>query len=101
MPRQPEPPCKGSQPARGSSVQQRAPAGPAADGPCAVVTLRVTIDGGSEVRPITTISGSDCTLAGRRPGGRKKLDARRTSSEIVDQRVVAQSRAVVSQALVP
>ena len=89
-------------PARSTPIGRAAtPCGRSAAAPCVVEKLPVMIDGGSEVRPMITISGSDCTLAGRPPGGRKKLAGRRTSSEIVLQRFAAQSRADESHAPVP
>src|SRR4051812_25693140 len=60
-----------------------------------------TIDGGSDVLPITTISGSDCGAAGKPPGGKKKLAFSRMSSEIRVQLLCAQPIAVVVQTLLP
>src|SRR5262245_15799780 len=45
-----------------------------------VVNSPVTIAGGKEVRPITKMSESDWTVAGRPPGGRKKEAGTATSS---------------------
>jgi hypothetical protein len=66
-----------------------------------VVKLDDTIEGGSDVRPMMTISGSDWTLAGRPPGGRKKLAGNRMSSPSAVHCVRAHSRAVVPHELVP
>src|SRR5262245_26944393 len=63
--------------------------------PALEAKLVATIEGGSAARPMTTMSGSDCGVAGSPAGGRKKLACKVMSSEISVQPFAAHSEAVV------